>query len=77
MFILITDGKSVVKFKAQTPEDYGTFQCWAENSVGQMSSPCYYHILPAGENAFQKVPPPFSRRNIITGSLILTLVKND
>ena len=45
-------GQSVVHFSARKQQDYGTFQCWAENEVGQMKSPCLYHVLPAGENLF-------------------------
>lgn len=51
-FVFFTEGKSVVRFTARTSQDYGTLQCWAENVVGRMTTPCYYHVLPAGKSSF-------------------------
>ncbi|XP_050705095.1 nephrin-like, partial [Eriocheir sinensis] len=42
-----TEGGSVVEFVAGSHQDYGTLQCWAQNSVGKMSRPCLYHVVPA------------------------------
>ncbi|KAK7012937.1 hypothetical protein SK128_008518 [Halocaridina rubra] len=42
------DGSSIVSFQPQDPNDYGTLQCWAQNSVGRMTTPCLFHIVPAG-----------------------------
>ena len=36
-------------FMARTQQDYGTLQCWAQNSVGKMEKPCLFHIVPAGK----------------------------
>uniref|UniRef100_A0A6A7G5C3 Hemicentin-2-like n=3 Tax=Hirondellea gigas TaxID=1518452 RepID=A0A6A7G5C3_9CRUS len=41
-------GWSGVMFVARTQQDYGTLQCWAQNSVGEMDKPCLFHIVPAG-----------------------------
>ncbi|XP_042206012.1 nephrin-like [Homarus americanus] len=42
------DGGSVVQFVARTHQDYGTLQCWAQNTVGRMTQPCLFHVVPAG-----------------------------
>ncbi|XP_042872413.1 nephrin-like [Penaeus japonicus] len=42
------DGGSVVRFIARAHQDYGTLQCWAQNSVGRMTQPCLFHVVPAG-----------------------------
>ncbi|ROT68269.1 putative sidestep protein, partial [Penaeus vannamei] len=42
------EGGSVVKFIARAHQDYGTLQCWAQNSVGRMTQPCLFHVVPAG-----------------------------
>ncbi|XP_047494051.1 nephrin-like [Penaeus chinensis] len=42
------EGGSVVKFIARAHQDYGTLQCWAQNSVGRMAQPCLFHVVPAG-----------------------------
>lgn len=36
-------------FVARTQQDYGTLQCWAQNSVGKMDKPCLFHVVAAGE----------------------------
>lgn len=28
--------------------DYGSLMCWATNSIGRMSDPCIFHLIPAG-----------------------------
>ncbi|KAK8382161.1 hypothetical protein O3P69_015253 [Scylla paramamosain] len=43
-----SDGGSVVHFVARTHQDYGTLQCWAQNTVGRMTQPCLFHVVPAG-----------------------------
>ncbi|XP_071547071.1 nephrin-like [Panulirus ornatus] len=42
------DGGSAVQFVARTHQDYGTLQCWAQNTVGRMTRPCLFHVVPAG-----------------------------
>ncbi|XP_068209554.1 nephrin-like [Palaemon carinicauda] len=42
------DGRSIVRFLARAHKDYGTLQCWAENAVGRMTTPCLFHVVPAG-----------------------------
>ncbi|CAL4065335.1 unnamed protein product [Meganyctiphanes norvegica] len=47
--IFLTEGgRSMVRFLARSHQDYGTLQCWAHNSVGRMTKPCYFHVVPAG-----------------------------
>ncbi|XP_018020507.1 hemicentin-2 [Hyalella azteca] len=41
-------GWSGVLFVARTQQDYGSLQCWAQNTVGKMSKPCLFHVVPAG-----------------------------
>ncbi|KAK3849501.1 hypothetical protein Pcinc_043749, partial [Petrolisthes cinctipes] len=45
---LKSDGRSVAQFRARDQQDYGTLQCWAQNTVGRMARPCLFHIIPAG-----------------------------
>ncbi|KAG0415592.1 hypothetical protein HPB47_007208 [Ixodes persulcatus] len=40
--------RSVLYYTARKDSDYGTFQCLANNSVGEMKTPCYFQIVPAG-----------------------------
>lgn len=28
--------------------DYGSLMCWATNSIGRMTEPCIFHLIPAG-----------------------------
>ena len=43
------EGGSVVEFVAGSRQDYGTLQCWAQNTVGKMTEPCLYHVVPASK----------------------------
>ncbi|CAN7991781.1 unnamed protein product [Ixodes hexagonus] len=40
--------RSVLYYTARKDSDYGTFQCLANNSIGEMKTPCYFQIVPAG-----------------------------
>ena len=37
---------SIVSYKPQTHMDYGNLLCWAQNSVGQQSEACTFHVHP-------------------------------
>ena len=39
----------MVEFVAGSRQDYGTLQCWAQNTVGKMTEPCLYHVVPASK----------------------------
>ncbi|XP_073994337.1 neural cell adhesion molecule 2-like isoform X2 [Rhodnius prolixus] len=41
-------GHSVATYIPVTEHDFGTLLCWAKNSLGTMTQPCPYHIIPAG-----------------------------
>ncbi|KAF2367275.1 CD80-like immunoglobulin C2-set [Trinorchestia longiramus] len=41
-------GWSGVMFVARAQQDYGSLQCWAQNTVGKMEKPCLFHVVPAG-----------------------------
>ena len=36
---------SVLKYRAMTDADYGYLFCWAENSVGEQTTPCRFEIV--------------------------------
>ncbi|XP_040078483.2 hemicentin-2 [Ixodes scapularis] len=40
--------RSVARYVARTPEDYGTVLCWARNQVGDQKHPCVFMVVPAG-----------------------------
>lgn len=39
--------KSVARYVAKTPDDYGTVLCWARNQIGDQKQPCIFMIVPA------------------------------
>lgn len=41
--------KSVARYVAKTPDDYGTVLCWARNQIGDQKQPCIFMIVPAGK----------------------------
>jgi hypothetical protein len=42
----------------RTDADYGTFGCWANNSIGYSKQPCLYFIPPPGRIFFSRPPSP-------------------
>jgi hypothetical protein len=41
--------RSWLYFTPKSKEDYGSFQCWAQNVIGKQRTPCVFHVHPAGE----------------------------
>ena len=41
---------SKLNYRAESEKDFGVVHCWAENMLGQSSSPCVFTLIPAGEN---------------------------
>ncbi|KAJ8965938.1 hypothetical protein NQ317_009711 [Molorchus minor] len=42
-------GTSTLTYIPKVAADYGTLQCWGQNSIGPQLVPCTYHIVPAGK----------------------------
>ncbi|KAJ8942333.1 hypothetical protein NQ318_005325, partial [Aromia moschata] len=42
-------GASTLTYVPRVAADYGTLQCWGQNSIGSQIVPCTYHIVPAGK----------------------------
>lgn len=40
---------SIVSYKPMTELDYGTLLCTATNRIGKQKTPCFFHIIAAGE----------------------------
>lgn len=40
---------SIVSYKPMTELDYGTLLCSATNRIGKQKTPCFFHIIAAGE----------------------------
>ena len=45
--------RSVARYLPSSDLDFGSLICSASNAVGQQSTPCVYHVIPAGQS-----PPP-------------------
>lgn len=43
------NGRIVVKYIPASDRDYGTLLCWASNDIGSQSTPCIFHVVPAGK----------------------------
>ncbi|KAG0692990.1 hypothetical protein GWK47_027673 [Chionoecetes opilio] len=65
----VTEGASVVEFVAGSHQEYGTLQCWAQNTVGKMTEPCLYHVVPASQ---PEAPTSCSVVNKTYDSLVVT-----
>lgn len=44
-----SNGLSVLRYTPITELDYGTLSCWADNSVGTQTRPCFFQLVAAGE----------------------------
>lgn len=46
--IRVDGSRSLAEHTPQNEMDYGSLMCWATNSIGRMSDPCIFHMIPAG-----------------------------
>ncbi|XP_064467330.1 hemicentin-2-like [Ornithodoros turicata] len=44
----VTGARSVLYYTPRQKADYGTFQCLANNSIGEMKRPCFFQIVQRG-----------------------------
>ena len=42
--------RSWLYFTPQSKQDFGSFECWATNIIGKQSTPCVFHVHPAGQS---------------------------
>ncbi|XP_064454946.1 neuronal cell adhesion molecule-like isoform X2 [Ornithodoros turicata] len=42
--------RSIARYVARSPEDYGTLLCWARNQIGDQKQPCVFMVVPAASN---------------------------
>ncbi|KAG0724917.1 Nephrin [Chionoecetes opilio] len=65
----MADGGSVAQFRPKMNQELGTLQCWAENTVGRMTVPCIFQVVPAGR---PEAPTSCSVVNKTYDSLVVT-----
>ncbi|XP_064078171.1 LOW QUALITY PROTEIN: uncharacterized protein LOC135195701 [Macrobrachium nipponense] len=46
---IVVEMESRISYTPRDEMDYGTLQCWANNTIGMQSEPCMYKIIPAGK----------------------------
>ena len=44
---------SLLQFNLHSERDYGTVQCWAQNSIGRQIEPCYVQLVRKGASNIQ------------------------
>lgn len=43
------DFSSILSYAPHSPQEYGTIECIAKNTIGLQQKPCKYHIIQAGK----------------------------
>ena len=44
---------SLLQFNLHSERDYGTVQCWAQNSIGRQIEPCFVQLVRKGASSIQ------------------------
>ncbi|XP_076166295.1 kin of IRRE-like protein 1 isoform X4 [Ptiloglossa arizonensis] len=65
-----SNGLSVLRYTPITELDYGTLSCWADNSVGTQTRPCFFQLVAAGQDVGIVLSPLIG---VVVGALV-TLV---
>lgn len=64
---------SVAAYRPETPADYGTLFCWANNSVGYQQTSCFFTVIAPG-NFFITIEMIKAVKFVITVKIFKTIL---